>query len=80
LDYDSDHLPIAVAIDWRWQPATPTRKRIWAKTKIPVLRQTVEERLSRLNDGTELRNSESIDRFTSSIVEALDAGVEASTP
>jgi len=80
LDYDSDHLPIAVAIDWRWQPATPTRKRMWAKTKIPVLRQTVEERLSRLNDGTELRNSESIDRFASSIVEALDAGVEASTP
>jgi endonuclease/exonuclease/phosphatase family metal-dependent hydrolase len=28
LDYDSDHLPIAVAIDWSWQPAAPMRKRV----------------------------------------------------
>ncbi|OAL73285.1 hypothetical protein A7D00_3060 [Trichophyton violaceum] len=28
LDYNSDYLSIAVAIDWRWQPAIPNRKRI----------------------------------------------------
>ena len=28
LDYDSDHLPIAVAIDWSWKPAALMRKRL----------------------------------------------------
>ena len=26
LDCDSDHLPIAIAVDWSWQPATLPRK------------------------------------------------------
>lgn len=28
LDHDSDHLPVAVAIDWNWHPTTPPRKRL----------------------------------------------------
>ena len=80
LDCDSDHLPIAVVIDWSWQPATPTRKRMWAKTSLPTLRRVVKEHISRLDEVTELKDKESIDKFVSSIVDALDAGIEASTP
>ncbi|KAJ6114107.1 hypothetical protein N7512_007552 [Penicillium capsulatum] len=61
LDCDSDHLPIALAINWSWQPAEPKRKRLWSKTNLPILRQ-------------------SIDGFVSTLVQALNAGVEASTP
>ena len=40
LDCDSDHLPVSTALDWKWQPAAPTGKRSWAKTNLPLLRQT----------------------------------------
>lgn len=36
LDCESDHLPIAIAIDWSWQPAQPKRERLWAKTNLPL--------------------------------------------
>ena len=36
LDCDSDHLPIEIAIDWRWQHAAPLRKRLWTKTRLAV--------------------------------------------
>lgn len=45
LDCDSDHLPIATVIGWRWQRANPPRKRLWIKTDIPVLQQTVKDQL-----------------------------------
>lgn len=54
LDCDSDQLPIALAIDWSWRAATLTRKRLWTKTNVALLRQTVKERLSRSCDVTEL--------------------------
>ena len=80
LDCDSDHLPIATAIDWRWQRATPPRKRLWTKTSTPVLRQVVEDQLPGVPNALELRNKESIDECVSSIINALKAGIEASTP
>ena len=80
LDHDSDHLPIATAIDWSWQPATPSKKRLWTKTNLPLLRQTLENRIPSVTDITELKDNESIDEYIQSIVEALDAGVDASTP
>ena len=66
LDCDSDHLPIAVAIDWSWQPATPSRKRLWAKTNLSLLRQTVQDRLVRVPDATELQDKDHIDEFVRS--------------
>ena len=80
LDCDSDHLPIALAIDWCWQQATPTRKRLWSKTNGAVLRQTVADRLSAADDPAQLTDSNTIDKFVSSIVEALQAGIDAATP
>lgn len=80
LDCDSDHLPIAIAIDWNWQSATPTKKRMWTKTNLPVLRQTVQEHLSGLNDTVALKDKDAIDELVSSLAQALDAGIEASTP
>jgi hypothetical protein len=80
LDCDSDHLPIAIAIDWMWQQATPPRKRLWNKRKMPVLRQMVEDRLPGVPNAPQLRNKESIDECVSSIINALKAGIEASTP
>ena len=79
LDYDSDHLPIAVAIDWRWQPASPMRKRLWAQTDEETLRQTVTEHLG-MCEVRELSNEKNIDDLVCSIVNALDAGIAASTP
>ena len=79
LDCDSDHLPIALVLDWRWQPAVPTRKRLWARTNLSILRQTVEGRLE-TSDSIELRSEESIDDAVSWIINALGAGIEASTP
>ncbi|KAF5136457.1 hypothetical protein E5D57_000219 [Metarhizium anisopliae] len=80
LDCDSDHLPIAVAIDWEWKTAAAIRKRLWSKTNILVLRQTVKERLPQHFDGMELRSEDDIDALASSIIGALDAGIDASTP
>ena len=80
LDCDSDHLPISVTIDWGWQPATPTRKRMWTKMDPSILRHVVKEQLSRLDGTAELGNKESIDECVSSVIDALDAGIEASTP
>lgn len=45
-----------------------------------MLRQTVKERLSQLDDISELRGEENIDEFVSSLINALTAGIEASTP
>lgn len=80
LDYDSDHLPITLAIEWSWQPAIPKRKRLWAKTDITTLQRTVQQHLPGMCDATELENKDDIDEFVSTIVNALDAGIEASTP
>jgi endonuclease/exonuclease/phosphatase family metal-dependent hydrolase len=60
LDHNSDHLLIAVVIDWDWQPATPLRKRLWAKTNLPLLRQTVNGQLPQVLRTIELRDKESI--------------------
>ncbi|KAJ9137654.1 Endonuclease/exonuclease/phosphatase [Pleurostoma richardsiae] len=80
LDCDSDHLPLELTIDWRWQPATPTRKRLWAKTNPAVLRQTLQDRLLAAGDGTELTDHSSIDHLVSAIVEAIQVAIGASTP
>jgi ribonuclease HI len=80
LDHDSDHLPVAVVIEWNWQNEPPERKRMWSKTDASSLQQTVGERLPQLSDALELSDEESIDTYTQSIVAALHAGVEASTP
>ncbi|KAK9445095.1 hypothetical protein VB005_01558 [Metarhizium brunneum] len=80
LDCDSDHLPIDTALDWEWKAATVTRKRLWSKTKIPILRQIVKDRLHQNYDGMEPKNEGDIDALVSSIVKALNAGIDASTP
>jgi ribonuclease HI len=80
LDHDSDHLPIAVAIDWSWRSATPSRKRLWAKTNLPLLRQIVKDRLPLVPDITDLKDKESIDEHVRSIINALNTGIDASTP
>jgi SET domain len=80
LDHDSDHLPITVAFNWSWKPATLLRKRLWAKTNIPLLQQTVKNRLSLVPEATELNDKESVDEYVRYIVNALNAGIEASTP
>ncbi|OKL55294.1 hypothetical protein UA08_09424 [Talaromyces atroroseus] len=80
LDCDSDHLPIALTVNWNPQPDEPKRKRLWAKTNITILRQVTQNHLSKSNDATELSSIESIDGFVSTLVQALNAGIEASTP
>ncbi len=80
LDCDSDHLPIETTIDWRWQPATPTRKRLWAKTNPALLRQALRGRLPATDNAEGLTNNRDIDAFVSSIIEALQAAIEESTP
>jgi ribonuclease HI len=79
LDYDSDHLPIGVAIDWSWQPTIPSKRRLWAKTDRPLLRRTVDSRLSQM-PHTDLTDKDAIDNYVASIVNALNAGIDASTP
>ncbi|CVL13281.1 uncharacterized protein FPRN_15227 [Fusarium proliferatum] len=56
------------------------RKRLWAKTDTTKLRHTVERHLPQLCGSTELNDKESIEGLVSSIVNALEAGIEASTP
>ncbi|KAH6868979.1 hypothetical protein B0T10DRAFT_553842 [Thelonectria olida] len=51
-----------------------------AKTDVELLQMTVEQRLPQLCNMAELRNEEDIDSLVSSIINALEAGVEASTP
>jgi hypothetical protein len=80
LDHDSDHLPIAIAIDWSWQPATLSKKRLWTKTNLPLLRQMVKNQIRPVPDVAELRDNESIDEYTQSIIEALNTGINALTP
>lgn len=79
VDCDSDHLPIGLAIDWSWQPATPAKKRLWSKTNETILQQTVHERLNN-TVAAEPKDEEAIDRLISDIVGALNAGIDASTP
>ena len=79
LDCDSDHLPIALTIDWSWQSSVPTKKQLWTKTNPTILQQTVKECLPRTYNTTVLEDEESIDRFVASIIKALDTGIEAST-
>ncbi|RDL32701.1 uncharacterized protein BP5553_09157 [Venustampulla echinocandica] len=80
LDHDSDHLPIAVAIDWTPRHADLSRKRMWTKTDIPRLRQVVEQQLSRILYATELTDRTSIDEYVDSIIRAINAGIEVATP
>lgn len=80
MDCDSDHLPIALAIDWNWKSAEPTKKRLWTKTNLAVLRETVRAHLPHPDITPRPRNKECIDKFVSSIIKALDAGIDASTP
>lgn len=80
LDCDSDHLPIAIAVDWSWQPAVTPRKRLWAKTDLSVLRHTVQYRLRGVLDAMELQHRDRIDELTRLIIDALRAGIDASTP
>lgn len=80
VDCDSNHLPITLAIEWSWQSAVLTRKRLWAKTDLTTLRRTVQEQLLGICDIVELRDKDSIDRFVSTIINALNVGIEASTP
>jgi hypothetical protein len=58
LDYDSDHLPITLAIDWSWQAAAPMWKRIWVKTDVTKLRRVVQGGISRIHGIAELRDEE----------------------
>lgn len=80
LDCDSDHLPIDLTIDWNWQPTTPSKKRLWTKTDTAILQQIVKERLPKVPDTTELRGKDGINEYVRSIINALKAGIDASTP
>jgi ribonuclease HI len=79
-DCDSDHLPIATAITWDWQPATPIRKRVWTKTNRTQLRQTVKDQLPLKLSASEFEDKGHIDIHVDSIINALHAGIDASTP
>lgn len=80
LDCDSDHLPVNLTIAWRWKPTTPPRKRLWTKTNPVLLRQAVKDRLSQVESVVLLEDTSSIDEFVSSIIDALHAGIDKSTP
>jgi ribonuclease HI len=80
LDCDSDHLPIAISIDWNWRPAPLRRKRLWTKTNTQLLRQIVKDRIHSIPSAIELKDRDSIDRYVGSIVNALQEGIDASTP
>jgi hypothetical protein len=80
LDCDSDHLPIAIVIDWSWKPTILSRKRLWEKTNTPLLQQTIKDRLPGVPDATDFEDKDSINDYVCSIINALKAGIEASTP
>lgn len=79
LDCDSDHLPISLTLNWDWQQPAPTRKRLWSKMDVMSLRKVVQERLPR-PDTVDLETKENVDKFVGLIVEAVQAGIDASTP
>ena len=81
-DCDSDHLPIATAIAWVWHTAVSTRKRLWTKTNLLALRQTVKEELAKESNAQtkEFKDKHIIDEYVQSIINALRAGIDASTP
>jgi hypothetical protein len=79
LDCDSDHLPIATAVDWDWKPSPILRKRLWTKTNLQLLQQTVKDQIDRI-PNTALKDGDSIDEYVGSIITALQAGIDASTP
>ncbi|OAQ57920.1 reverse transcriptase [Pochonia chlamydosporia 170] len=80
LDCDSDHLPIAITVEWEWRAATPMKRRLWSRTNTMILRQAVQERLPQQCVGMELTSEGEIDTHVSSIVRALNAGIDSSTP
>lgn len=80
LDSESDHLPINITINREWLAAAKVKRRMWDKTNVPILQQTVKDELSKINEGARLESRDDIDTLVSSIVHALEVGVEASTP
>lgn len=80
VDCDSDHLSIGLVFDWNWQPETPAKKRLWAKTNSENLRKIVQAHLPRTDVISELTDRDCIDKFVSFIIEALETGIAASTP
>ena len=78
-DCDSDHLPISTSIAWEWHPTAPIRKRQWTKTNVELLQTMVKGCLPHV-PATELNDRHSIDAYVGSITNALQAGIEASTP
>jgi hypothetical protein len=56
------------------------KKRLWTKRNVPLLRQTVKNRLPQVPSATELESEESINDCVSAIVDALKASIDASTP
>lgn len=79
MDCDSDHLPIVLVIDWSWQHAKPTRKCLWSRTNVEILWRTVVAHLPHLNSILELKENMDINKLVDSIINALDAGIAAST-
>ena len=79
-DCDSDHLPISMAFTWSCRPAAPSRKRQWAKTDTVKLKDTLKERLRTAPEALKLGKKDDIDTSTRMIVDALQAGIDASTP
>jgi hypothetical protein len=79
LDCDSDYLPIATAVGWDWKPAPILRKPQWTKTNIQLLQQTVKDQIHRIPSAA-LKDRDSIDEYVGSIITALQAGIDASTP
>lgn len=58
----------------------PTRKRQWPRTDAHLLQRTLKERLAHVPTATELNGKHSIDKYVESIIDALQAGIDASTP
>lgn len=79
MDCDSDHLPIDLVLDWTWRMIAPPRKRLWAKTNLTTLRQTVKNYLG-VNNIKELIDEQTIDKAVSTVIGAIEAGIESSTP
>jgi hypothetical protein len=79
-DCDSDHLPIATAITWDWQPATPVRKRVWTKTNPARLRQTVKDQLLPSLKFSMPQSSETKNALTSMSTRSSTRSISASMP
>ncbi|KAM3486342.1 hypothetical protein MY8738_000558 [Beauveria namnaoensis] len=74
---DSDHLPVDVAIDWDFQPATSIKKRLWAMMNVRLLQEKVKERLPDERKVGQLNNHAEIDAYVGTIVKALGDGINA---